>query len=181
MPRAFSGQAGRSNSTTRPRPCSRPRPRRAHRRGAAAVRGQCRLDRGRPSRPMCAPLPSGPGSSSARWRSRLRAALTGRTTSPPIFDVLAVLGRDESLARLRDQAADLDSALAILAVAAAYGSASLQARHLAAHTGWTTQSSRNRARPAARSGHKLTRDSSPPNRGLDHGRQDRRQKPRPAR
>jgi glutamyl-tRNA synthetase len=35
----------------------------------------------------------------------LRAALTGRTTSPPIFDVLAVLGKDESLARLRDQAA----------------------------------------------------------------------------
>ena len=30
----------------------------------------------------------------------LRAALTGRTTSPGIFDVLAVLGRDESLARL---------------------------------------------------------------------------------
>jgi glutamyl-tRNA synthetase len=35
----------------------------------------------------------------------LRAALTGKTTSPPIFDVLTVLGRDESLARLRDQAA----------------------------------------------------------------------------
>jgi glutamyl-tRNA synthetase len=34
----------------------------------------------------------------------LRAALTGRTTSPPIFDVLAVLGREESLARLRDEA-----------------------------------------------------------------------------
>jgi glutamyl-tRNA synthetase len=34
----------------------------------------------------------------------LRAALTGRTTSPGIFHVLAVLGRDESLARLRDQA-----------------------------------------------------------------------------
>ena len=34
----------------------------------------------------------------------LRAALTGRTTSPPIFDVLAVLGKDDSLARLRDQA-----------------------------------------------------------------------------
>jgi glutamyl-tRNA synthetase len=33
----------------------------------------------------------------------LRAALTGRTTSPPIFDVLAVLGKDESVARLRDQ------------------------------------------------------------------------------
>ena len=34
----------------------------------------------------------------------LRAALTGRTTSPGIFDVLAVLGKDESLARLGDQA-----------------------------------------------------------------------------
>ncbi|WP_448952032.1 glutamate--tRNA ligase [Labrys neptuniae] len=34
----------------------------------------------------------------------LRAALTGRTTSPPVFDVLAVLGREESLARLKDQA-----------------------------------------------------------------------------
>ena len=34
----------------------------------------------------------------------LRAALTGRTTSPGVFDVLEVLGRDESLARLRDQA-----------------------------------------------------------------------------
>jgi glutamyl-tRNA synthetase len=33
----------------------------------------------------------------------LRAALTGRTTSPPIFDVLEVLGKDESLGRLRDQ------------------------------------------------------------------------------
>ncbi len=35
----------------------------------------------------------------------LRAALTGRTTSPGIFEVLAVLGREESLARLADQAA----------------------------------------------------------------------------
>ncbi|USI74550.1 glutamate--tRNA ligase [Sphingomonas morindae] len=33
----------------------------------------------------------------------LRAALTGRTTSPGIFDVLLLLGRDESLARLADQ------------------------------------------------------------------------------
>jgi glutamyl-tRNA synthetase len=33
----------------------------------------------------------------------LRAALTGRTTSPGVFDVLAVLGRDESLARIEDQ------------------------------------------------------------------------------
>src|SRR6201991_1812330 len=35
----------------------------------------------------------------------LRVALTGRTTSPGIFDVLAVLGREECLARLADQAA----------------------------------------------------------------------------
>ena len=33
----------------------------------------------------------------------LRAALTGRSTSPGVFDVLAVLGRSESLARLGDQ------------------------------------------------------------------------------
>ena len=33
----------------------------------------------------------------------LRAALTGRTTSPGIFDVLELLGREESLARLEDQ------------------------------------------------------------------------------
>ncbi|HEX3970800.1 MAG TPA: glutamate--tRNA ligase [Stellaceae bacterium] len=34
----------------------------------------------------------------------LRAALTGSTTSPPIFEVMAVLGRTESLARLADAA-----------------------------------------------------------------------------
>jgi glutamyl-tRNA synthetase len=34
----------------------------------------------------------------------LRAALTGRTTSPGIFEVLAVLGKAESLARIGDQA-----------------------------------------------------------------------------
>ncbi len=34
----------------------------------------------------------------------LRAALTGRTTSPGIFDVLTVLGRSESLGRIHDQA-----------------------------------------------------------------------------
>jgi glutamyl-tRNA synthetase len=35
----------------------------------------------------------------------LRAALTGTSTSPGIFDVLEVLGKPESLARLRDQSA----------------------------------------------------------------------------
>ncbi len=33
----------------------------------------------------------------------LRAALTGKTSSPGIFDVLVLLGRDESLARIADQ------------------------------------------------------------------------------
>jgi glutamyl-tRNA synthetase len=40
----------------------------------------------------------------------LRAALTGRATSPGIFDVLDVLGREESLARLRDRALPTKSA-----------------------------------------------------------------------
>lgn len=35
----------------------------------------------------------------------LRAALTGRATSPGIFDVLEILGRDESIARVKDQSA----------------------------------------------------------------------------
>jgi glutamyl-tRNA synthetase len=34
----------------------------------------------------------------------LRAALTGKSVSPPVFDVMAALGRDEALARIRDQA-----------------------------------------------------------------------------
>src|SRR4051794_32887240 len=38
-----------------------------------------------------------------RLAQPLRAALTGRTTSPGIFDVLALLGREESLARIADQ------------------------------------------------------------------------------
>jgi glutamyl-tRNA synthetase len=33
----------------------------------------------------------------------LRAALTGQTTSPGIFDVVMLLGKDEALARIRDQ------------------------------------------------------------------------------
>ncbi len=33
----------------------------------------------------------------------LRAASTGKSTSPPVFDVLAILGREESLARIKDQ------------------------------------------------------------------------------
>jgi glutamyl-tRNA synthetase len=40
----------------------------------------------------------------------MRAALTGTTTSPGIFDVLALLGREEALARLDAQAASADAA-----------------------------------------------------------------------
>ena len=35
----------------------------------------------------------------------LRAALVGRTVSPGIFEVMVFIGKDEALARLRDQAA----------------------------------------------------------------------------
>jgi glutamyl-tRNA synthetase len=38
----------------------------------------------------------------------LRAALTGRATSPGIFDVLALLGREESLARVADAMTEKD-------------------------------------------------------------------------
>ncbi|MBC2669636.1 glutamate--tRNA ligase [Novosphingobium piscinae] len=41
----------------------------------------------------------------------LRAALTGQTTSPGIFDVLELLGRDESLARIAAQAVPAANAL----------------------------------------------------------------------
>ena len=34
----------------------------------------------------------------------LRAALTGRAISPSVFDVMETLGKEESLARLQDQA-----------------------------------------------------------------------------
>jgi glutamyl-tRNA synthetase len=34
----------------------------------------------------------------------LRAALTGRSISPPVFDVMHALGRQETIARLKDQA-----------------------------------------------------------------------------
>ena len=34
----------------------------------------------------------------------LRAALAGRTTSPSVFDMMLVIGRDETIARLQDAA-----------------------------------------------------------------------------
>ena len=40
----------------------------------------------------------------------LRAALTGRATSPGLFDVMAVLGKEETLLRLQDQLKDAPAA-----------------------------------------------------------------------
>jgi glutamyl-tRNA synthetase len=37
----------------------------------------------------------------------LRAALSGSTVSPPIFDVMAALGRDEALERIDDATGEL--------------------------------------------------------------------------
>jgi glutamyl-tRNA synthetase len=34
----------------------------------------------------------------------LRAALSGRTVSPSVFDMMTVIGREETLGRLRDAA-----------------------------------------------------------------------------
>jgi glutamyl-tRNA synthetase len=50
------------------------------------------------------------GQKLGRTAQPLRAALTGRSTSPGIFDVLEVLGREESLARIRDQVHATNSA-----------------------------------------------------------------------
>ncbi|HXG99483.1 MAG TPA: glutamate--tRNA ligase [Sphingomicrobium sp.] len=46
---------------------------------------------------------SGAGLKLGKLAQPLRAALTGRTTSPGIFDVLLLLGKDESLKRIADQ------------------------------------------------------------------------------
>jgi glutamyl-tRNA synthetase len=48
---------------------------------------------------------AGSGQKLGQIAQPLRAALTGRSVSPPVFDVMAVLGRSESLARIQDQAA----------------------------------------------------------------------------
>ena len=57
-----------------------------------------------------APMPRRQDLKLGKVAQPLRAALTGRATSPGIFDVLEVLGRDESLARIRDQALETKTA-----------------------------------------------------------------------
>ena len=74
------------------------------RRVAAPARGGDRLAGPRRWRPWCAPMPSQTGQKLGKVAQPLRAALTGSAVSPPVFDVMAVLGREEALARIRDQA-----------------------------------------------------------------------------
>jgi glutamyl/glutaminyl-tRNA synthetase len=62
--------------------------------------GKSRTGRPRRSKPASANAPD--GAKLGKAAQPLRAALTGRAVSPPVFDVMAVLGRDE-LARLKDQ------------------------------------------------------------------------------
>ena len=74
----------------------------------------------------------------------LRVALTGRTTSPGIFDVLAVLGREECLARLARSGGRLtslhmgrcDHLAAHRAISYAFDVASLHPASLAAAAKW---------------------------------------------
>ena len=62
------------------------------------------MERRRPPKPRCGPSPKQNNLKLGAVAQPLRVALTGRTTSPGIFEVLAVLGRQECLARLADQA-----------------------------------------------------------------------------
>ncbi len=56
-----------------------------------------------PQRRRCAASRRAPGVKLGQVAQPLRAALTGRATSPGIFDVLVLLGREESLARIADR------------------------------------------------------------------------------
>ena len=78
---------------------------RADRPAHGRARAGYRLDVGRPRKPRCANFAEPNNLKLGAVAQPLRVALTGRTTSPGIFDVLAVLGREECLARLGDQAA----------------------------------------------------------------------------
>ena len=89
-------------SMTRPRGCSRPKPAICWPPSRKTSRA---IEPGPPRRPKQAvrAFAERKGVKLGSVAQPLRAALTGRTTSPPIFDVLAVLGKVESLGRLQDQ------------------------------------------------------------------------------
>ena len=54
------------------------------------------------SNDACATSPTPKASSSATVAQPLRAALTGSLASPGIFEVMEVLGREETLGRIAD-------------------------------------------------------------------------------
>ena len=93
-----------------------------------------------------------------------------------IFDVLAVLGRDESLARLRDQAGRHGLSARRSAAGHAYMAGSnCVALSCSAHLNGIPNSGPDRAPADAGLAVRLDRAWPPPIRGLDHGREDRRQ------
>ena len=57
-----------------------------------------------PSMPRSATFAEAEGLKLGKVAQPLRAALTGRTVSPGIFEVMVLIGKAESLARLADQA-----------------------------------------------------------------------------
>ena len=80
------------------------------RRAAAAARTVAPLDGPTRSRRPCATIAERDGLKLGKVAQPLRAALTGRSDIAGMFDVLAVLGREESLARIADQASVAESA-----------------------------------------------------------------------
>ena len=77
--------------------------RRAPRRHCREARGCFRLDRLQSVEAVVREHAEALGAKLGQVAQPLRAALTGRATSPGLFDVMAVLGSDETLSRLRDQ------------------------------------------------------------------------------
>ena len=102
--RRSSSRSGRSRSTRRPRALLDAGGASAARRPGGRACGDA-LDGDAIWRRRCARFAEAEGVKLGKVAQPLRAALTGSATSPPIFDVLVALGREESLARLADQAA----------------------------------------------------------------------------
>ena len=98
----FFSRIGRSSLDDKAAACSTRRPGRCSPRYAPTWRRSSRGPPRRPSKP-CAPFAERKDVKLGAVAQPLRAALTGRTTSPGIFEVLQVLGKAESLARIADQ------------------------------------------------------------------------------
>ncbi len=100
--RTFSSPTGRSRWTTRPRPLLTPEAK-ALLRDVAAELAAVEPWTAETTEQAVRTFAERKGAKLGAVAQPLRAALTGRTTSPGIFEVLAVLGKAESLARIADQ------------------------------------------------------------------------------